>query len=180
MFGKKNRDKRAAEAPPVGEQKERKKFKDTKAFAIAKKLVPSLVGTIADIIPGGAMIKGVISAIAGTGTKLSPEDEAILLQYMADCYELEVRDRESARAREVAMAKAGDKNWTQNILAFLGVLGFFGCISVLFLLDLKPGTEKILMLLIGTLSSIATAIFSYYFGSSKGSKDKTKAMLEKL
>jgi len=163
------------------EKKNRKPFKDTKAFSIAKKLVPSLVETVADIVPGGQVVKGIIGAIRGTGEKLTGDEEAVLLEYMAECYELEVRDRESARDREIEMLKAGSQNYTQNILAFVGVLGFLAAIGVLFFgPELKGSQEKILLILIGSLSSIAVGIFNYYFGSSKGSKDKSNAMMKNL
>ncbi len=35
-------------------------------------------------------------------------------------------DRSSARMREVEALRTGARNWTQNVLAFVGVICFFG------------------------------------------------------
>ena len=70
-----------------------------------------------------------------------------------DLQELDVhaRDRASARQRQ-----ATTRDRTPGFIALAALAGFFG--------------------ILGALVTLVTQIGSYYFGSSKGSKDKTEAM----
>lgn len=93
-------------------------------------------------------------------------------------YKAEAGDRDSARKREVGVLSAGGKNLTQNLLAFVGVFGFFGIISYLLsrgLGDMSSEASFIIGNMTGMAGAIAKDIYSYYFGSSKSShaKDKT-------
>jgi hypothetical protein len=45
-----------------------------------------------------------------------------------------------------------------------------------FFVDFPDSQENILIFVLGSLFSIATQVVSYYFGSSQGSKDKTKEL----
>lgn len=159
-----------------GEKKERKPFRETKAFEIAKKYLPHVVEGLADIIPGGKMISGIIKTIKGddaAAAAITPAELATLHEYESEMYKLEVADRESARNRELEVVKAGGKNYTQNILAFTGVIGFFVCLFILIFGPPLDDTKRdALLILLGTMGSFATAIFAYYFGSSKSSADK--------
>lgn len=81
--------------------------------------------------------------------------------------ELEVKDRDSARARQVAM-----KDWTPNVLGAIVVLGFFAV--QWYLLDhVIDGEQKDYILrTLGTLDALLVMVFQYFFGSSRGSKEK--------
>jgi len=41
---------------------------------------------------------------------------------------------------------------------------------------LKEGTKDIVIYILGALTTVATQVVSYYFGSSSGSKDKSNAL----
>ncbi len=68
----------------------------------------------------------------------------------------------------------------QYILALLVTVGFFGIMALILFTDIQISEqfEKPLNLLIGALISQFTTIISYFYGSSKGSADKT-ALLKK-
>jgi hypothetical protein len=67
----------------------------------------------------------------------------------------------------------------QSLLAVLILSGFFGCIYLVMLHDVKPEMRDSLLILIGGLAAAFGAVVNYYFGSSKGSADKNKLLAEK-
>ena len=79
---------------------------------------------------------------------------------------LEQLDRDSARAREVAITKAGKRDLTPSLLAFTVTLGFFGVLVAIFFIPIVNGMREIADVLIGALGSAWVTIVSYYFGSS--------------
>jgi len=87
----------------------------------------------------------------------------------------ENEDRISARNREVEVVKAGSKNLTQNVLAYLGVCSFFAMTGFILskgLGNMNTETSFIVGNLTGMAGAIAKDIFGYYFGSSKGEQEK--------
>jgi hypothetical protein len=84
-------------------------------------------------------------------------------------------DRASARNRQIEVIKArnGKTDYTQEILAYAATLGFFGAGYMLFTQVIPVGASReALLVLMGTLSGTVKDIFGFYFGSSKGSRDK--------
>jgi hypothetical protein len=66
---------------------------------------------------------------------------------------------------------------TQTIIAIGVVIAAFVLFYALLFKDIQEGTSKdILLFVLGCVSSNLTQIISYYFGSSKSSDDKTKAI----
>ena len=61
-------------------------------------------------------------------------------------------------------------NWLKEnvgpILALVVVIGTFALFDLAFLLKVDGAKEKVLFMVIGALSSIATTVVTYYFGSS--------------
>jgi hypothetical protein len=86
--------------------------------------------------------------------------------------ELEFKDRDSARQREVSI-----KDWTPKALALVYTTGFFLILGWM----LKHGTPKdgggeALLILLGALAAGATQVLNYYFGSSSGSAQKNELL----
>jgi hypothetical protein len=54
----------------------------------------------------------------------------------------------------------------------VSVIGTFGLFGLAFFLKVDGANEKVLFMVIGALSSIATTVVGYYFGSSEGSARK--------
>ena len=69
-------------------------------------------------------------------------------------------------------------NWLKEnvgpILAMVTVIGTFGLFGLAFFLKVDGANEKVLFMVIGALSSIATTVVGYYFGSSQGSAKKNE------
>lgn len=105
-------------------------------------------------------------------TKRHAKDAGLKLAELAVEEErIHAGDRDSARKREIAVQ---DK--TPAILTW-GVLGLLGTLSILLLfVDPPDSAEMLLGGIIGALTLQFGKIGAYYFGSSKGSKDKDAAI----
>lgn len=78
-------------------------------------------------------------------------------------------DRSSARARH---AKTHDA--MPGVLAAVVFIGFFGILGALmFIKEIPEAALSPLNIMLGALSTLLVQIGAYYFGSSKGSADKT-------
>ena len=103
--------------------------------------------------------------------RLSNEEQALMLG-----------DMSNARNREIQVLSAPNSSWwtknTQHVLALGTVvitLAFF-YILVFKPKSLSPESRDIVLYILGILSAILTQIYSYYFGSSAGSAEKSKTL----
>jgi hypothetical protein len=100
--------------------------------------------------------------------------------------ELRLKDTDSAREREVAIATSKDAPWLNKVITPILALAILLLTLVLFgvvMFDNTPvetSRKDILIYVLGVLSAIATQIVSYYFGSSQGSKDKADQLRDAL
>lgn len=69
-------------------------------------------------------------------------------------------------------------NWLKenvgSILALMVLIATFALFGLAFFLKVDGANEKVLFMVIGALSSIATTVVTYYFGSSEGSARKNE------
>jgi len=107
--------------------------------------------------------------------KIQNDHEEALARINLESDEAYLRDRQSARSREVEMTKAtGKRDINLYILAWVVVLGFLGLCAILIFRPLPVGTsQNILFMLFGGMISAFSAVMQYFFGSSKGSQEKT-------
>lgn len=66
----------------------------------------------------------------------------------------------------------------QGAIAFMVLIGFFLILYLLITSKIEPsGMRDALLIMVGNLAGMSTAIVSYYFGSSSGSarKDEIRA-----
>ena len=87
-------------------------------------------------------------------------------------YEIQVADRNSARNRQVEIAKSGKKDLLYNVSGFIG-LGVFAFVvySIVFL-DIPASNKEIFIHLIGIVEGVALSIFGFFFGSSDVEKKR--------
>lgn len=68
----------------------------------------------------------------------------------------------------------------QGAIAFAILGGFFACLwALIYAKTGESGMRDALLILVGSLGSMATAVVSYYFGSSSGSQAKDRLLAEK-
>jgi len=91
--------------------------------------------------------------------------------------EIAASDRADARARERAIVeRTGRRDIALYLLAGLVTFGFFFLCGFLMYQTIPEGSNEVVFLLFGGLVAGFTQVMNYFFGSSKGSSDKTQIM----
>ncbi len=83
-------------------------------------------------------------------------------------------DRANARARQIHL-----NDWVPSAIGALIILGFFIVLSVMVSRRLPDGAETEFSIMLGALATMTAAVVNFYFGSSVGSKEKTRLMAMK-
>ena len=91
--------------------------------------------------------------------KAEQEFETNLKQMDVDVYALEVEDRKNARE-----TFKGD--WTPKFIASITIVGFLTYIFMITIYPINEDADDAINLILGYFSGIASAIVSFYYGSS--------------
>jgi len=82
---------------------------------------------------------------------------------------IDASDRASARKRQMAM-----NDWAPTVLGALIIFGFFVVLGVMVARKLPAGAETEFSIMLGALATMTAGVVNYFFGSSAGSKEKTR------
>ena len=155
-------------------------------LGILKGVAPVLATAIAGPAGGAAVgwlasklgidddtIEGVTAALQG-----NPEMTMKLKELDLEYAKMDAQDRDSARKAYAQVATSEHATRLEKavvpILA-LGVVGLaFLLIGVLMFVNTPGDQQQIIIFALGFITSAAGQVLSFYFGSSQGSKDKTK------
>lgn len=157
-------------------------------------MMDTLIGLVKNAAPavatalGGPMAGKAVSMISemlgvddnvDAVTKALQADPSLALKLREiDLKELEVhaKDRDSARIREVELAKSENAPYINKIVTPVLALGVmvlsFSLFATLIFVEVKPDAKDILIYILGVLSAAVMQVLTYYFGSSQGSKEK--------
>ena len=150
--------------------------------------------TVGQVLKGAASIvaPGLVSSLEGVSDvqsalgiiKSSTEidgDTKIKLQEMAlEAYEAEVADRVAARNREAAGAASGGSDILFKTIGWSIAVAFLVVVSAAVgLWEVAESQQRLFDMGFGAVIAQMTAVVSYYFGSSYGSKQKTELMSQK-
>ena len=162
----------------------KKPFNETKLGKfLQSKGFNTVLDAVGNVIPGVAVLDDVKDILMGNNPDvpappMTPEDKAyaleLLKQEQAQLDSL-LADVKDARGREVELIQAGNKNITQNVLAYIGVTAFFAMVGYIIAKGIgEMSTEA--SFIVGNLTGISGAIckdiYGYYFGSSRSSAQK--------
>ena len=151
--------------------KEERKKKWGKAKEWLKTNAPKALEVVGDILPDNGAL-GVIKNILDKDPDVSPEQQAQFDAMIKEMYELEVRDRESARAREVEVKRAGKQDWMMLITGVVGLASFVFTIYAVVYVD-NVRENDLFIHLMGMIEGVVIGnIFAYYYGTS--SQDRKK------
>jgi hypothetical protein len=144
------------------------------ATAVAGPAGGAAVGWIASKLGiDDATVEGVTQALTG-----NPEMTMKLKELDLEYAKLDQQDRDSARKAyaEVATSQYATKldKMVVPILALGTVALAFLFIGTLIFIDVAPDQQQMIIFALGFITSSAGQVLSFYFGSSQGSKDKTK------
>lgn len=177
------------EAGTAGEKRKAARGRLKRAVASA---APEIAGALGGPLAGAAaaaVARAIFGkeaasedALADAVEKASPEQlialaradsEFRIAMRKADVEEARVdaSDRASARARQQAM-----QDWTPSVLGALIIAGFFLTLAAMVSKRLPPGAETEFSIMLGALATMTAAVVNYFFGSSAGSREKTRLL----
>ena len=149
---------------------DKKKFKDTKVGKLVGKIAPNILGIAGNLLPDAGVL-GIVKNLIDKDENISPEDKAQVHSQIKKLYELEVADRDSARKREVEIAKTGKKDYMHSFTGIVGLLSFCFMIYAVVYLDVPENNKEVFINILGICQGIVLSIFGFYYGSAvKGNK----------
>jgi len=162
----------------------KKDFKDTRFGKIIDKVknvgldVAPIIAKVGTGNISGA-ISDTISLLNGSDNSQAKEllDELTIRkkEIELDYYRVMTADIADARNREVEMAKTGKTDWLMYAAGITALSTFvLMVIAVIFVIEVRD--NPLFHQLMGIIEGVALTVFSYYFGSSKGSKDKSEML----
>ncbi|MDZ7627099.1 MAG: hypothetical protein U5J99_01675 [Parvularculaceae bacterium] len=184
-MAKKDLETAAKPAPETEKPRGRLKRAVAKsAPKIARELGGPLAGAAVEALSRAIFGKDAVSeeAIADAVENASPDqllalkraenEFAIALRQAAvEEHRIDAGDRASARERQTKM-----DDWTPSILGALIIGGFFLTLGVMVARRLPDGAETEFSIMLGALATMTAAVVNYFFGSSAGSREKTKLL----
>lgn len=160
-------------------------------LSIAKQYAPSLATALGGPLAGAAVsaiankfgVEDTVEAVTSALKTASPEKLADLQNIDIKKLELQNAEMDSARKAHAEIATSANahilEKLTMPILALGTVSLAFLLIGVLIVSDIPDSQENIIIFALGFITSAATQVLSFYFGSSQGSKDKDLKGLKK-
>jgi hypothetical protein len=148
----------------------------------ASKLVDSIGNTLDKVI-----------TTKGEKMQLDNEMRKAEMDYQVEMQKLSIEERKlmyddlsSARNREeVIQQSASASKLGKNISSYLAIAATVLCFAMFYILIFRKnliddGDKQIVVYILGVLSALLTQVYSYYFGSSSGSAEKTKVIADQL
>lgn len=164
------------------------------ALQIASQFAPGLVRQLAGDKAGDVAEQIIGLGRTVTGVQSPDEIEAALVQNAAFAQEFRTQaanlevdlekaylaDRGDARDMRIELAKMGQTDWMMYAVGGVVVTGFVATVLFAFLnSDVSAEQRNLIFSLAGLLGGMSTQVVSYFFGSSRGSSQKTAMMVSR-
>ena len=145
--------------------KNKKKFKNTKLGEFLLKVAPNILNVAGDLLPDAGVL-GIVGNLIKNDPDMSIEDKQIASSHIKEMYALEVADKDSARKREVEIAKT---NKQDLMMLFTGITGLLSFIFTIYAVVYIPSVldNELFIHLMGMIEGVVISnIFAYYYGTS--------------
>lgn len=146
----------------------------------ASKAVPDVIEAGAMLASGniGGAIAHVSDALSRSSSNqshdLSQEFELKKAEFAVEEYRLMIQDRDSARNREIEIAKTGRIDFLMYVVAIV-VLALSCCVVyAVFFLDIK--NKDLAHFIAGEIITLFSGLVAYYFASTMSSRQKTSLL----
>ena len=140
----------------------KKKFSET---AVGKFILDKVPDFVSAALPDKGVL-GIVKNLIDSDPQISAEQKAQLHNELKEMYELEVADRDSARKREVEIAKTGRFDFMFNLSGIVGLGSFGFIIYAIVYLNIPENNKEVWIHTIGIIEGIVLSIFGYFFGSA--------------
>ncbi len=147
----------------------------------ASKLVDSVGNTLGKVVTTKGEKMQLDNEIKKADMDFQVEMQKLSLEERQAVYQ----DMNSARNREEALSQSATATTLgKNISSYLAIAATLLCFAMFFILVFMPKLisaqdnqyKDIVIYILGVLSALLTQVYSYYFGSSTGSADKSKTL----
>jgi len=139
----------------------KKKFKDTAVGKFFMRKLPELAGAA---LTGGPL--EALKSIIDSDSTITPEEKEKLHNDLIEAYKAEVADRDSARGREVELAKTGKFDFLFNLTGIVGLTAFGVVVWAILTLEIPESNKELFYHMVGIVEGVVLSIFGYYFGTS--------------
>jgi len=160
--------------------RDKKKFKETKVGQFLANKAPKILDAVGDQLPDQGVI-GIVKRLISSDPDISHEDkiefEKLMQEHERQLAAIQAQDLASARDREVQFVKA--TGHVDYLMTFIGVVIFlsFIALQVVVVFFTVPEQNHDSFIHVMTIIDVSTGmILNYYFGSSRGSKEKTNIL----
>jgi hypothetical protein len=140
----------------------KKPFKQT---AVGKFILSKVPDFVSGVLPDKGVL-GVVKKLIDSDPKMTPAQKQQMHQELIELYELEVADRDSARKREVEIAKTGRFDFMFNLTGIIGLGAFSFIIYAIVYLNIPENNKEVWIHTIGIIEGIVLSIFGYFYGSA--------------
>ena len=156
-------------------KKNRKRFGQTTVGKILGGALGLVNPALGGLVTGTSDVEDLIQQIKDSNV---PAEDKIRAQEMVlEAYEAEVQDRVSARQREAVVAAAGGSDILFKVIGWSIAAAFLAIVlGAMGLWEIPEEQQRLYDMAFGAVVAQMTAVVSYYFGSSFGSKQKTDIM----
>jgi hypothetical protein len=149
--------------------KERKKLKDTKLGQFLKKAAPHVLDVAGNLLPNSGVL-GIVKNMIDTDVNISPEDKKAANEHIKNMFALEIEDRDSAREREVEIAKTQRQDYMMLATGATGLLAFIFIIYAIVYIPTVSDNDLFVHLMGMVEGVVIGNIFAYYYGGSPKTK----------
>lgn len=145
------------------------------------KFAPSILGLVSDAVPGVGLLTRLIAGEPDLSNEQKIEAQKLVQQYQNKEMDLIYRDLADARNMQIEALKQDDKfskRFVYYLASFWSVVSASFLFAVTFMSYPEANTRIVDTILGFLLGTIIAGIIQFFFGSSEGSKNKTKELVK--